>query len=254
MKHCSSCKKVYQDDIRFCYDDGTTLSDGVMNIEEKAIDAKHAISIDSQASSPATFSGNQAALTKKWPFLIIGLLIAALGVMAVLLARQQWDIVPATDSTLRESVSEPDPNVPNIMISDRIPPSRADIQSKDASDLPVGRWSGDWSTSTGAYLTINLYLSENGTGKVDGRVEWTLQRTTRSDKMSKIGMSATEYVRGQFDPTTRLLTMTGYRKEDPNDVLVMLDSYRLNLSPDGRHLNGAARNGGKWNGRVKLGR
>ncbi len=48
--------------------------------------------------------------------------------------------------------------------------------------------------------------------------------------------------------------MRGGNKDDPNNILVMLDQYRLNLAADGRTLNGVARNGGKWNGRVSLGR
>ena len=46
--------------------------------------------------------------------------------------------------------------------------------------------------------------------------------------------------------------MRGTSKSDPNNMLVMLDQYRLNLSSDGRTLNGAAKNGGKWNGRIIL--
>lgn len=65
-------------------------------------------------------------------------------------------------------------------------------------------------------------------------------------------MSATEFVRGRFDPGTRVLTMAGYRKDDPNNVLVMVDNYRLNLSGDSRALGGKARNGGSWNATMKL--
>jgi len=34
----------------------------------------------------------------------------------------------------------------------------------------------------------------------------------------------------------------------------MLDVYKLNISSDGHTLSGLARNGGKWNGHLKLNR
>jgi hypothetical protein len=48
--------------------------------------------------------------------------------------------------------------------------------------------------------------------------------------------------------------MSGYSKDDPNNVLVMIDDYKLTVSQDGRTLTGVARNGGKWNGHVRLSR
>jgi hypothetical protein len=89
---------------------------------------------------------------------------------------------------------------------------------------------------------------------LDGSILWTMRHTARTDKSDKIGQSATEYVRGNFDPTTGTVNLTGYSKEDPNSVLVMLDVYKLQISADGKKLTGAARNGGKWNGKVDLSR
>jgi hypothetical protein len=121
-----------------------------------------------------------------------------------------------------------------------------------AAISPKGHWTGDWSSPSGAYLTIVVDLSDDGAGGITGRIEWTLRKTRRPEKMSKIGMSATEYVSGTFDPVTRVLSMKGYRKDDPNNVLVMTDTYRLDLSGDA--LKGKARNGGKWDGSVNLSR
>lgn len=106
---------------------------------------------------------------------------------------------------------------------------------------PSGRWFGDWASPTGAYLKFDLTLSESS-GDVYGQIDWKLLRTTRPDKMSKVGSTAIEYVRGRYDTASRLVTFAGYRKDDPNGMLVMLDQYRLTLSPDGRTLNGTA----KW--------
>jgi hypothetical protein len=121
-----------------------------------------------------------------------------------------------------------------------------------AAISPKGHWTGDWSSPSGAYLTIVVDLNDDGAGGITGRIEWTLRRTNRPDKKSKIGMSATEYVSGTFDPGTRVLSMKGYRKDDPDNVLVMVDTYRLDLS--GNTLKGKALNGGKWDGSVNLSR
>jgi hypothetical protein len=53
-----------------------------------------------------------------------------------------------------------------------------------------------------------------------------------------------------YDAFSQTVMLQGYSKDDPNDILVTLDSYRLKLS--GNSLNGSARNGGKWNGRMYL--
>ena len=72
--------------------------------------------------------------------------------------------------------------------------------------------------------------------------------------MNKVGLSAIEFVRGTFDPANGIVKMSGYRKDDPDGVLVMLDEYKLTVSPDGKSLTGLARNGGKWNGHLRLSR
>ena len=121
-----------------------------------------------------------------------------------------------------------------------------------ANISPVGKWTGEWSTDSGTLLDFDLTLTDTGNNRVEGQIKWTLRKTVRPDKMDKIGLSATEYVRGTFDPATRTLNMNGYSKDDPNGVLVMLDVYKLNVSADGHTLSGLARNGSKWNGHIKL--
>jgi len=190
----------------------------------------------------------------RWPYVLIGLLAATVaGLGGVLLLRTSDDPAkPSQSSTATpRSTGEatPAPAAPvanaNAYSASPVVPTR--------TLSPAGSWRGDWSSPSGAYLKFDLELSESG-GGVQGRIHWTLIRTNRPDKQSKVGSTCIEYVRGGYTPETRQVAMSGYRKDDPNNMLVNLDQYRLNLSPDGSRLNGAARNGGKWNGRISLNR
>jgi hypothetical protein len=118
----------------------------------------------------------------------------------------------------------------------------------------LGTWTGDWSAPSKAYLTASVTLMEDGEGGIAGQMKWTLRDTSRKEKLSKIGMSATEYVKGQFDPSSRTLHLVAYRKDDPDDVLIMLDTYYLTLSEDSHTLKGVTQNGGKWDGAISLSR
>lgn len=117
---------------------------------------------------------------------------------------------------------------------------------------PTGRWKGGWSTLSGTRLDIEFTLNETGVNQIEGQIRWTLRNTVRPDKKDKVGLSATEYIRGGYDPQKRLLNLKGYRKDDPDNVLVMIDDYLLTVSEDGRSITGKARNGGRWNGILNM--
>jgi hypothetical protein len=119
---------------------------------------------------------------------------------------------------------------------------------------PAGRWKGGWSTASGTTADIEFSLNETGGNQIEGQIRWTLRKTVRPDKRDKVGLSAIEHIRGVYDPQTRLLTLKGYRKDDPDNVLVMVDDYRLTVSEDGRRITGRAKNGGKWNGVLSMDR
>jgi hypothetical protein len=76
-----------------------------------------------------------------------------------------------------------------------------------------------------------------------------MKSTPQEAKQSKIGLTAVEYIKGSYNPETRMLMMEGYRKDDPNDI-ISLDKYRLILSEDNRSLGGATWNHGRWRGRL----
>lgn len=112
----------------------------------------------------------------------------------------------------------------------------------DPTLTPAGSWSGDWSHDKGtSAFTATAELTETG-GRVEGRIVWTLVRSSNPQKMDKSGLMAVEYVRGTFNPATRLMKLRGYRKDDPNN-LVIYDAYNLSLSADKQTLNGRSKNG-----------
>jgi len=122
---------------------------------------------------------------------------------------------------------------------------------------PVSQWAGTWTTASGAYYTWALTLNDDGSGNITGQCYWTLLRTPLPELQNKIGVSATEYVAGSFFPKAQTFVLKGYKKDDPNGLLRILDTYKLILSADNQRLTGVAANSTdpmkpKWNGKIDL--
>ena len=244
MKTCPQCGQQFSDDNSFCLDDGSIL---VL-----------------PAHTPSRGTGDQPTQVFLTPAPVTtanpnkGILYAFVGVLLLVIGGMTSYIVfrPGDDGEKFQTVSTTKANTQSE--SPTPPPANTVVTPAFNAPPPIsrldatanGRWSGDWTAPSGAYLNVVFTLNDDGNGRVNGQINWTLRRTTRPDKMSKIGMSATEYVNGNFDPVTRKLSLQGYRKDDPNGVLVMLDQYRLTLSSDENRLSGSAKNGGKWNARI----
>jgi hypothetical protein len=197
------------------------------------------------------------------PYVVIALLaLVCIGLAGAVLVTNLDRFLPTRDAVNRKA--DDSRTTTPVPISTTPPNSTAASPASTASTpilkqagkelIASGKWRGQWSTDSGTLLDFELTLSDTPNNSVDGQIKWTLRRTVRPDKVDKIGQSAIEYVRGTFDPTTGSLKMSGYNKDDPNNVLVMVDDYKLTVSPDGKTLNGQAKNGGKWNGHVRLSR
>jgi hypothetical protein len=253
MKRCPKCQQIFPgDDSVFCIDDGATLVPHTATPDSGYISGDAPTQVLQRPSSPPAGGENST----KWLYLVIGVLATALvaGGVIIYLTRGKEDKpgnTPAAANTNYKTVT-PDNSAPAKNTAAVNTPAAPGNTAPSMRLSPGGNWAGDWTSPSGAYLTIKVNLDDDGAGNVQGQIEWTLRRTTRPEKMNKIGMTAIEYVRGKYDPSTRNLTMSGYRKDDPNNVLVMVDDYRLGLTADNRGLNGAARNGGKWDGKIKL--
>ncbi len=255
MKECPNCKSIYEDDLFFCLQDGAAL--------KKLSQRPTAPDPSSLATEVWPARQSQPMVSRSvFPYLVISfLLLVCLGLASVILVLNRDrlfgssgnDLKPtnAEDPTPRPTTNAPENKPSPAAVSPTATPPR---ETRAPVANPTGRWKGDWSTKSGTLLDIEIDLFEMQENRLDGQIKWTLRKTVRPDKMDKVGLSAIEYVRGTYDPASGGVRMSGYRKDDPNDVLVMLDEYRLSVSADGKKLTGEARNGGRWNGYLNLAR
>lgn len=225
MKNCPHCGNTFSDELNYCFDDGTVLiyeTDADKTIpfkypstdenltassSEKTIPFNYA-SKEIPASLPITNS-ETANVSSKWHFLIIGILATILAGAVVV-----YFFLPSENAVV------------SLPYNEKLTPN--------------GDWSGDWNTEN-SYFTATANFVENN-GDITGRIIWTLKRTTKPEKIEKIGTSAVKYVEGKFDAETKLLNLRGVRKEDPNN-LVILDKYTLSLAEDNKSLLGKSING-----------
>jgi hypothetical protein len=263
MKQCPNCKKVFADDLFYCLYDGTPLTDNVAGFDPAAatevfptppsVGTREALS-----PKPAVVSARRSVA----PYAVIALLVLiSLGLAGAVVLTNLDRFASPDDQGQKgnEPVKAATPAASPTRSSSPAasPTAIANTSTPRPAASPLeaaGKWRGQWSTESGTLLDFDLKLTATGAYSVDGEIKWTLRRTVRPDKMDKIGLSATEYVRGTFDPETGKLEMSGYDKDDPDGVLVMVDDYRLTVSRDGKTLSGVAKNGGKWNGHVRLSR
>lgn len=250
---------MFSDENIFCLNDGTSLLD-TSNIGQAPT------VFLTPESSPTLFVPRPTAEISHSSSGIPGWLYAVLGAMAAIIIalgatffvtrtpteKEIAKIEPATKAS--ESISntnqpntenktnEPPTNKSNAII---LSPSPRPIPSINPNLNPSGRWTGDW-TSSKAHYTAVVVLNDNGGGKFTGEIYWTLQRHTNPKKIYKAGATATEYVQGTFNPTTRTIVLSGYRKDDPQDIVV-LDKYNLTLAENNQNLGGGSKSNGRFN-------
>jgi hypothetical protein len=263
MKECPNCKKAFTDDLFYCLYDGTPLSEPGSGVDSSAATE---VGFDPGISDPTQVISRRALPVvapsrSKLPYVVIALLaLVCVGLAGAVLVTNLDRFLPARVDSNKESEKSKLSTPVTVMTTPVASPSTspASTTSTPAVKQPgkeliaSGKWKGQWSTDSGTLLDFELTLTDMQNNGVDGQIKWTLRRTVRPDKVDKIGLSAIEYVRGTFDPVTGSLKMSGYNKDDPNDVLVMVDDYKLTVSSDGKTLSGVAKNGGKWNGHVRL--
>ena len=287
MRQCPNCKKTYADDLFFCLDHGLSLVPIYPDVDPNApTDVNLDIRFDGKTeqmnmlvSEPESIPTRQVAIPivnetrrdavavspvavrRSFPiliYLVIGvLLIACLVLAAALLYSNRDSFFAATPPANSVNTPQPRPTPSPVVTQPAVntaPTSTPLLKAEPKSPVAAGTWSGQWRTDSGTLFDFQLTLRNVDENGLDGRVNWTMRRTARPDKTDKIGLSAVEFVRGGADPLTRVVTLKGYRKDDPDNVLVMLDEYRLLISADGKRLTGLARNGGKWNGKIDLSR
>lgn len=261
MKICPQCKNDFNDDLNFCLEDGTPLiyeSDAEKTVVFNSLSNE----IPTQIIPPAQITRQVSTNTStKWLFLIIGVLATTLLAIAffVFFFRENKENTiasanikgvetPEKSAKKNSEAAEKDiSDETNIIKSEKATNSASFPVSTPFSNpvvnenlSPNGNWSGDWNSKSAYYMaTVTL---EETNGRINGRIVWTLKRTSNSQKINKIGASAVEYVQGTYNSQTRMLNLRGIRKDDPNNI-VILDRYNLSLSDDNQTLMGKSLNG-----------
>lgn len=259
MKRCPNCNQMFSDENIFCLNDGTSLLDVSNSGQAPTV-------FLTPESSPTLFVPRPAADISHSSSGIPGWLYAVLGAMAAIIIalgaaffvtrapaeKEIAKIEPTTKSSepvsnanqpnTESKTNEPTTNKSNAAV---FSPSPRPMPSINPNLNPTGRWTGDW-TSSKAHYTAVVVLNDTGGGKFTGEIYWTLQRHTNPKKIYKAGATATEYVQGTFNSATRTLNLSGYRKDDPQDIVV-LDKYNLILAENNQNLGGGSKSNGRFN-------
>ena len=238
MKKCPECKQIFSEDYSFCLEDGTTLvqvSDEdampTVNVSGEEMETQvlpptainQAGNTDPNQSIYPTNPTINAAGHSRWLYVLLGVM----GTLVLVLGTAFY--LNQTGGAFENTNSNTSRGVFN----------------------PSGKWTGQWTSEKGGISDAEVTLNDDGANQISGFIEWTLRKSVNPNKKDKTGMKAIEYVQGTYDPLTRVISVTGYRKKDPNDLIV-LDSYKLTLSEDNNTLRGSTRNQGKWSGRLNL--
>ena len=251
MKKCPICNQSFTNDNDFCPEDGSVLTaDGF--VFQPSSEMPTQFIPTPQGAAPPAAAGSSNIL-----YLVIGVLSTALVGLGLYLFILRDQSIRTTNSNYNSSQINTTASVspspaPTVAAASTENRNISPIPSKPvvaAFTSPSGKWLGQWTNGKGAVYGDELTLRDDGNGRVSGQIVHTVQQTSNPDKLGKIGMTAVEYVAGTYDPKTRMITMKGMRKDDPNK-LIILDKYVLSVSADNSTVAGATFGG--QGGRVSL--
>lgn len=252
MKKYPNCKQIYSDDVQFCLADGTALS---VHYEDSASEETIFMRQPIFTPTPPGINVPTKNHSQSLLFALTGGLVVLVGIMAWMLLSVSTNKKSDSEGRINdeqiikkdEANTAPTQIVNNISAEQKQKPfdQTPAPQVLAASVNPGGKWTGNWNSKTTSFKA-EMNLTVDNSGKAKGQILWLLLNTTSPQKVEKIGMSAVEYVQGTFDPATRMLYLSGYRKEDPNNIIV-LDKYSLNLAEDNQRLGGVSKSSGQFN-------
>ena len=246
MKRCPACNQLFTEDNMFCQNDGTSLLYVPETGQNPTVFQTSGEMPTQYIQRPPNTATGVRNDSSKWLYLIIGVLATALvAVGAVVFLGRGGNEKNEASETKAEAGknTRKDEELPKNTQSpvNAAPSNTPPVQPPVNPNLtPGGSWKGDWNSKS-TYFTAVASLTETG-GNVSGQIVWTLQRTLNPKKINKVGISATEYVQGTFNPVTRMVSLRGVRKDDPNNI-VILDKYNLSLAENNQLLSGKSING-----------
>jgi len=255
MKKCPNCNQIFGDDNDFCPNDGTTLvvDTGQMGFGGFPTSGE----MPTQYVARPTQHVSLGAPSSNIQYLVIGVLATALVGVGLYLFLSRDSAKQTSDpngnlSQTNSAVNTPPSLTPGVAV----PPENRNYTSTSSQPAvdpyisPAGKWQGQWTNGKGSAFGQVFTLTDEGNGRISGQIVHTLQQTINPQKMGKIGLTAVEYVQGSYDPNTRLIMLSGIRKNDPND-LIILDKYRLSISANNSVVAGETV-GGKSRGQISL--
>lgn len=224
MKQCPQCRRTYPGDDEFCQEDGTILSPA---------DSPQTIAVPTLQTPPA-FAAPQLQInsTAKWVFPVLGLLLGAVVVLSFLVFYGRGERDERAERS--NSISKTNENANQIV---NAPAANASQNLSNANLSPGGNWSGDLAYPWGTIYSAKVDLTDDGNGKVRGKVIWTLVKTKKTEEIDKIGTTETEYVQGTFDKAAQTVLLIEYDNDNPSN-LVNPTKYNLTLSENNSQLKG----------------
>lgn len=126
----------------------------------------------------------------------------------------------------------------------------------EIAELANGPWQGLWTShskeSSGYVYQAELHTKLAANNIVEGHINWVLKQTPPDSHLAKkLNATATEFVKGKFDPANRLLILDGVKKDDQHEIIA-LDKYRLILAENNRVIGGITSSHNTWQGLISL--
>jgi tetratricopeptide (TPR) repeat protein len=157
--------------------------------------------------------------------------------------RMKTEAEEALNPSVQSSVSEPQAPLPPLA------PPLSEPEPVISSPASTGTWRGEWNAD-GYLFGFEMQIDINSDNNVSGLIHWTLKATPdSSDLKSKIGLQATEYIEGSYNPGSQTLDIKGVGKNDPK-LIIALEEYKIHISKDGKAFDGETAYGGSWQGRI----
>ena len=129
------------------------------------------------------------------------------------------------------------------------------IFSSTTSFSQTKLYNGTWTKITTTYaFDFDLILNVNEPNHVEGYFIWKVVHydeyniSSKEYYENKLGMTATEYIRGTYNASEGEYLLKGYKKEDPNSI-IGIDTYKLKVDENG-NIGGKSKANGTWLGRI----
>ncbi|MDD5613821.1 MAG: ankyrin repeat domain-containing protein [Candidatus Omnitrophica bacterium] len=116
-----------------------------------------------------------------------------------------------------------------------------------------GDWEGVWTNPKGYIYLLKFSVNIKDPKNFETAFNWTLNASPEAQEQPKVGLKATEYLKGSYDSAKRTIFLEGYKEKDDHSI-IGLDRYKLIVSLDGDTIKGTTENNGTWSGKFSANR